>query len=335
MNWNHGFTYKNYGKIVDPNSWADRDMFNIPAGTVSKRSDDVRESASLTVLDFQPTGEQWIRIYMDISQDNDSYHVPLFTGIATTPSYDINGSVSSAKLECYSSLKPLEDVVLPRGWYARAYRKTSRILDELFAPTPAPVEYEEDLPVLEKHLISEDNESHLSMLDKLAEALDLTIRIGGDGRIRVEKTNYTPRAVFAPTDFDIIEPQYSKKNDWYECPNVVMVISDELMAIARDDNEDSSLSVQNRGREIWYVEDNVDPNKDETLAEYAKRILGKKQMAVETLSYKRRFIPDLQIGDCIRMRYPDFAGIYRIVSQQYDMDGSVSEEVARLYEQTR
>lgn len=335
MDWNKGFTYKLYGRIVDPSSWADKEQFNIPEGTISKTDSEIRESANITVLDFNPVGEQWIRVYMDISQNDDSYHVPLFTGIATSPSFDVDGIVSRTKMECYSALKPLEDIVLPRGWYARAYRETDRILKELFESTPAPVEYAEDLPTLERHLVSEDNESCLSMLDKMVEALDLTVRISGDGRIRIARTDYEPQATFTPTDFDIIEPQLTIKNDWYECPNVVMAIDDELMAIARDDNEDSSLSVQNRGREIWYVEDGVDLGEDESLAEYARRTLQKKQMAVETLSYKRRFVPDLQIGDCVRIRYPQFAGIYRIMTQRFDMDGSVSEEVARLYEQNR
>lgn len=333
MKWNNGFTYKIYGKVIDPNSWADRAKFDITDGIISKTNKELRESANISVVNYRAVGEVWIRIYMDISQDSESYHVPLFTGIATSPSQEVNGKVTTTKMECYSALKPLEDIVLTRGWYASAYRKTSRILDELFQYTPAPVEYADDLPMLQKHLISEDNESCLSMLDKLVEALGLSVRMSGDGSIRVEKLDYTPRAVFSPTDFDIIEPQLTVKNDWYECPNVVMAISDELTAIAKDNNDDSSLSIPNRGREIWYVEDNVDLGKDETLAEYARRVLQKKQMAVETLSYRRRFVPDLQIGDCIRIRYPQFAGIYRIATQRFDMDGSVNEEVERLYEQ--
>lgn len=330
MNWNQGFTFKIYGRVVDENSFGDKDQFDIVSGDIAKTDTELRESANITVQNYVPNGEQWIRIYMDCSQDSDRYHVPIFTGLATSPSRDIDGTVQETKMECYSVLKPLEDVLLPRGWYARAYREPNRILDELFEPIKAPVSYDSDLHVLESHILAEDGETNLSMLDKLLESLNLTLRIDGYGNVAVRATQNIPVATFTPNGFDIIEPQLTYKNDWYGCPNVYMAIDDELMAIARDDDENSPLSTVNRHREIWAEDDGVDLADNETLAEYARRMLKKAQMHVETLSYKRRYVPNIEIGDTIRLRYPEFAGIYRVISQKYDMSGSVSEEVAKL-----
>ena len=328
MDWSKGFTYKIYARIVDSASWTDREYINVLDGDIAKTDSDLRESATITVRDY--IGEQWIRVYMDCEQNGDSYHAALFTGLATSPSKEIDGTVQTIKLQCYSVLKPLDDVLLPRGWYAQAYREPSRILDELLAPCFAPVEYGDDLHQLTQHLVAEENESNLTMLNKILRALNLTLRIDGSGKIKIDVSSTEPLATFTPNGYDIIEPQLTYRNDWYSCPNVLMAISEELMAIARDDAEDSPLSTINRGREIWLEDDSVDLADNETLAEYAKRRLREEQMTVESLEYKRRYIPDINVGDIVQLRYPDFAGIYKIMSQKYGMDGSVSEEVARL-----
>lgn len=330
MIWNKGFTYKIYGRAVDPASWADKETFSIVNGDISKQDNDLRESATIEVQDYDPDREMWIRVYMDISQNNDSYHVPIFTGLATSPSKDIDGNAVSTKMECYSVLKPLDDVLLPRGWYARAYREPNRILDELLEPCFAPVTYGEELHELTNHILAEDNESNLSMLDKVLEALNLVLKIDGHGRITITTPSTEPVATFTSGDFDIIEPKLSYSNDWFSCPNVVMAIDEELMAIARDDDENSPLSTVNRGREIWHVEDGVNLAENDTLAEYARRLLTKLQDVKETLSYTRAYVPDIGVGDVIRLRYNQFAGLYRITRQKFDMDGSVSEEVAKL-----
>lgn len=330
MNWASGYTYKIYGCEVDPKSWADRDRFNVKDGSVSKEADELRQAADITVQDYQPDREVWVRLYMDVEQSGDSTHQPLFTGLATSPSYDQDGVVQTTKMECYSVLKPCDDVLLMRGWYASAYRDPVKIFKELLEPCPAPVTYDEELPTLTSHLVAEDNESKLTMLDKVLKALGLQLRIAGDGSIHIGRPNTAPVVTFSPNGFDIIEPELSVKNDWYSCPNVVMAIDDDLMAIARDNDEDSPLSIENRGREIWLADDSVDLNDGESLAEYAKRILKEEQSVVETIEYKRAFIPDVEIGDTVRLRYEKFAGLYRVESQSFDLGGNVSEEVSKL-----
>lgn len=329
MNWASGYTYKIYGCEVEPKSWGDKGRFNVKSGSISKEATELRQAADVTVQDFQPDREIWIRLYMDVTQNGESEHVPLFTGLATSPSYDQNGVVQTTKMECYSVLKPCEDVLLMRGWYASAYRDPVRIFNELLAPCPAPITYDEELPTLTSHLVAEDNESNLSMIDKMLKALGLQLRIAGNGSIHIGRLNTEPVATFMPNGFDIIEPELTVENDWFSCPNVVMAIDDELMAIARDNDETSPLSIENRGREIWYADDSVDLNDGESLAEYAKRILKEEQTVVETLKYKRAFLPELEIGDTVRLRYEKFAGLYRITSQSFDLGGNVSEEVAR------
>lgn len=330
MNWAGGYTYKIYGCEVDPRSWADKVHFNVKDGSITKEAEELRQAADITVQDYHTDKEVWVRLYMDVEQNGESSHVPLFTGLATSPSFDQDGTVQTTKMECYSVLKPCDDVLLMRGWYASAFRDPVRIFKELLAPCPAPITYDEELPRLTSHLIAEDNESNLSMVDKMLKALGLKLRIAGDGSIHIGAPSTAPAATFAPNSFDIIEPELTVSNDWYSCPNVVMAIDDELMAIARDDSETSPLSTQNRGREIWLADDSVDLNDGESLAEYARRILKEEQSVVETIQYRRAYLPGIEIGDTVRLRYEKFAGIYRVESQSFDLGGNVTEEVSKL-----
>ena len=330
MRWDGDYSYKIYGCEIDVKSWGDKVHFGIVNCSVTKQADDLRYAADINVQDYSIDKEVWVRVYMDVSQNGNSEHVPVFTGLATSPSRNRNGDIENAKLECYSVLKPCADVLLMRGWYAPAYRSVKKIFNELLEPCPAPVTFDDDLPTLTTYMLAEDNESNLSMIDKILNALNLVMRVDGSGRIHIGRQSLDTAAVFSANGFDIIQPEVEISNDWYSCPNVYVAINEELTAIARDDKEDSPLSTVSRGREIWAMEDSIDLGEDETLAEYARRMLKEKQKVVETIKYKRAFLPDIEIGDTVKLRYKDLNGLYTIISQQYTLGENVTEEVARV-----
>ena len=136
-------------------------------------------------------------------------------------------------------------------------------------------------------------------------------------------------------DYDIIEPKIKVKNDWYSCPNVFRAIEDDLMAVARDDDENSPLSTVSRGREVWKEETNCDLNDGETVAEYAERRLREEQQVAVKLSYSRRYVPEVEPTDVVRLHYPAQNIDYKvmIVSQSIKLDhgSKVSEDVQKLW----
>ena len=82
MNWAGGYTYRIYGCEVDPTSWADKARFSVKDGSISKEESELRQAADVTVQDYHPDREVWMRLYMDIEQNGDSVHEPIFTGLA-------------------------------------------------------------------------------------------------------------------------------------------------------------------------------------------------------------------------------------------------------------
>ena len=335
MNWNLGFTSSCYMSEVNEASWLDRNGIEIISGSVKREATDLRDSAEVT-LTYYDGKERWVRIYMDTSQNGESGHVPLFTGLATSPGRDINGHLTTNRVSCYSVLKPCADVMLQRGWYAPTDITAGAILRGLLAYTPAPFRIDGEMPSLSQSVVAEDDETALTMVDKILKAVNSNgatwrLRLNGDGSIVIEQVSSKPVAIYSTNLADSIEPEITVERDWYSLPNVLRAVSDDLVAIARDDSIDSPLSVQNRGREIWAQEDNVDLNENESIGDYAIRRLKELQSIAETISYKRRFNPDIFVGDLVSLHYPEceIDGDYKVSTQNITLEhgAETTEEV--------
>lgn len=327
MDWTKGWEAKHYASIVDPTTWRDIDRFEITGGRISRANDELRESADIETTNY-PQGERWVRIWMDLRQNGASDHIAMFTGLATSPADDIDGNLISNTVECYSVLKPCQDVLLPRGWYAPR-GSGEAIIKDLLSVTPAPVEIEQNIPTLNQHIIAEEGETHLSMLNKVLLAMDWRIRITGDGIIHIKPQPMEVNAEFSQSA-DAIEPQFSKEHDWYGCPNVFRATSGDNTAVVVDES-DSLISVLSRGREVWAEDTNASLKNGETLYEYATRRLKEEQMVAMRVNYNRRYNPNVLVGDLIRLNYQQVKGTYFVLSQNIELghDSTTSEEVVR------
>ena len=322
MIWAEGFTGSYYLTIVDPKTWRDIRRMEIKGGSIERSEEDLLESADIDVTELPEGGEAWVRVWLDADQEGIT-HVPLFTGLTSAPSRDIDGLRNSYKMECYSVLKPIDDILTERGYYVPAEVKAPNVAAKLLRKGIAPVEVAEagELPQLTSAIVSEDGESNLTLARKVLEAIDWRIRIDGQGIIYVEPRTKTTAAIFNSTDNDVIELSLSDEYDWYSCPNVLRAISDDLISVARDDDPDSPLSTVSRGREIWAEESSVTLATNESLGAYAVRRLKELQSPARTISYKRRFDPEVNVGNIVRINCPEIGidGEFRVTSQSLEL----------------
>ena len=322
MIWAEGFTGSYYLTIVDPKTWRDIRRMEIKGGSIERSEEDLLESADIDVTELPEGGEAWVRVWLDADQEGIT-HVPLFTGLTSAPSRDIDGLRNSYKMECYSVLKPIDDILTERGYYVPAEVKAPNAAAKLLRKGIAPVEVAEagELPQLTSAIVSEDGESNLTLARKVLEAIGWRIRIDGQGIIYVEPRTKTTAAIFNSTDNDVIELSLSDEYDWYSCPNVLRAISDDLISVARDDDPDSPLSTVSRGREIWAEETSVTLATNESLGAYAVRRLKELQSPARTISYKRRFDPEVIVGNIVRINCPEIGidGEFRVTSQSLEL----------------
>lgn len=329
--WAQGYTSEYYATLVDPRTWRDTKRIEIKGGTINRERTGLQNSANINCERYPEGIEKWVRIYMDTRQGGSNEHVALFTGIATSPQKDMNGVVETGATECYSVLKAAADVNLLRGWYAPAGVSGATVIRDLLSVIPAPVEVAENAPQLSSSIIAEDNETRLTMTEKILEAIDWRIRVRGDGRIIVEPKPEEPVAVFDPLENDVIETEIKVKEDLFSAPNVFMAVSGDISAIARDDSIKSPLSTINRGREVWASDTSANLASNQTIEQYARAQLEKAQQVQKTVGYNRRFLPDVYPGDIVRLRYPKqhADGEFIVTSQSIELGhaAKTSEEV--------
>lgn len=332
MDWAKGFSASYYMALVDPVTWRDAERVEITGGSITRTETGLRQSADVDCTEFETDRERWVRIYLDAAQEGDVAHVPLFTGLTSVPERDIDGTRIRYPLICYSVLKPAEDVLLPRGWYAPAGFNGAAVIAELLSVTPAPIEVMENAPRLTQSILAEDGENRLTMANKVLDAINWRLRINGDGTITIGPPATEPAASFG-MDNDVIEPKLQRRADWFSCPNVFRAVSGGQIAVARDDDEDSMLSTVNRGREIWMEEADCELNSGEGLEQYAQRRLREEQAVAYTVHYTRRFDPAVLVGDMVRLHYPaqDLMALYTVTDQSIELGyGARTSEEVRL-----
>lgn len=334
MNWAKGYSASYYLSILDKETLRDIDRIELTGGSIKRSYSDLRESADVDCRGYDSKKEQYIRIWLDTKQEGESSHIPLFTGLATSPRHQYSGRVKSNTIECYSMLKIAQDVMLPRGWYAPTEANSGKMIKQLLEIVGSPVYISEGSPDLSQAIIAEQGENHLSMADKILDSINWRMRLDGYGAIYVEPINSEPKVMFSANELDMIESEIDISYDWYNAPNVLRCTLDDSYSVARDDDPKSALSTVNRGREVWYEDSDVTLNTNETLAEYAQRMLKEYQRTATEISYSRRYYPGIYPGDCIRLNYPaqQVSGIFLITDQDITLGYSAktSEEVIQV-----
>ncbi len=331
MEWNKGYTSRFAIYRVDARTWADAEELRFTGGSIDRRDDDLRESADLDMTEPPDGVECWVRIYLEARQNGVPERSALFTGLTSAPERQLNGSRESFKVECYSVLKPAEDILLEPGWYAPAGLEGAQLAEQLLSCGPAPVERSGGSPALREYLVAESGETRLSMAGKILAAIGWNLRIDGSGTIRIEPRPTEPGQVFDPEN-DVLELSVSDEQDWFGCPNCLRVVSGSVSATARDDDPASALSSVRRGREVWAFEGNVTLSDGESLGAYARRRLKELQSPARRIVYTRRYDPDVRPGDLIEVRYPGegIDGVFRVTSQSVTLghNGATKEEAA-------
>lgn len=328
MDWTRSKTTAYYGYRIDPATWRETERFQITGGKISRQEGGLRDSANVDCVAYPEGREDYIRIYMDVEQDGASEHIALFTGLTSAPSRKIEGTYETVTLQCYSVLKAAADVLLDRGFYVSANTNGGKALQDLLSVCPAPVEIVGAAPTLKNTIIAEGSETRLSMANKVLEAMDWRMLLKGDGTITITEKPSEEVAMFDPLENDILEPTLKIDFDWYSAPNVFRATQNNISAVAKDENINSPYSIPNRGREVWAEETSCKLNTGESIGEYAIRRLSELQNVARKVTYSRRFVDNVFVGDIVRLHYTEqgLDGLFTVKSQNINIGGGSETE---------
>ena len=333
MDWSKGFSSKYIVTTVDPDTWGDSGELEVLSGTIDRDSTtELLESASLEVMGA--IGEQLVRVYLIARQGGETVREALFTGLPTSPSRNITGQREENTLDCYSILKIADDILLPLGYYAAAGSNGGQLIERLLSDLPGKVTVMEGSPALTDNIVAGDSDSKLRMAREIADAIDWVIRIDGRGEVYVEPKSANVAAGFDSQIADAIEPQVMDARDLFGIPNVLRVTMNNSTATVRDDKVDSDYSTVGRGREIWKAETVSTLSDNESLGSYTMRRLKELQAPARTLTYNRRFNPDVVPGSLISITYPKqgLSGTFRVESQSITLGANAQTQETAIYE---
>ena len=338
INWGLGYSASYHATLVDPITmedigYGDEASFDITGGSISRTDTDLRQSADISTVDIELERESWIRVYMIATQGVEKQRIPIFTGLAITPSKNVNGRRTEISIQCYSVLKPLQDILLPKGWFVDTGVSCTNIIRQLTDPISNIVTIAPTDAMFDDYIIAENNETYLSMLDAVLTSMNWRIRIDGYGRVSIGPYANEPAQIFDGRSNDVLEPQVKIDNDWYGCPNVLRVTTnyDEYIEY---DYSDSIYSIPSRGRQVWAEESNCNLTNGESLEFYAKRRLKELQDFAVKVSYQRSYDPAVFPTDVVRINYPeyDISGVFYVTSQTVTLGygSATQEEVIQL-----
>ena len=305
--------------IVDPGTWKDvRKLTQVKNSSITRElSSDTLGSASFTVTEL--LGECYIRTYLVIKQNGITEKFPLGTHLVQTPSSSFNGRVHNFDLDAYTSLLELKEKQ-PAIGYSIRYQLVGvdkNILKNAYLLTRenvrAPVIETEDSKELENDFVSDPNESWLSFISDLIANAKYQFDVDELGKIGfikiVDIDQMIPRWTFNDNNSSILLPEITMNNDIYGIPNVVEVIYTNgrvhYEEVIENNDPNSPVSIQNRGRRIIYRE--VDPNLTGIptpiqIRDYAENLLKQLSSVEYTISYKHGYCP-VRVGDCVRLNY--------------------------------
>lgn len=299
---------------VDPNTWKDVKLLdNVKSCTISRDSQaETLGSASIDIT--ESVGECYIRVYLVAIQNGVTYKNPLGTFLVQTPSSSFDGKIRNVSMDTYTPLLELKENPPPIGY---SILKDENIMQHAYLITReharAPVIMTDCSTTLFSDFVANTNDTWLSFLTDLIANAKYTFGLDEMGRIlylpKQDTASLQPVWTYDDGNSSILYPDLTMDQDLYGVPNVVEVVysngNSHYYAKAVNEDENSPISVMNRGREILHRITNPDLLGDPTesqIKEYAEQTLRELSTLEYTISYKHGYCP-VRIGDCVRLDY--------------------------------
>lgn len=282
---------------------------------------------SATIDATKSVGEQYIRCYLKTIQNGITEKTAIGTVLCQTPKTSFDGLIKDISMDCYTPLIELKEKKPPLGY---TLRKGTNIMDTAYRliseNARAPVtkvehvyeqssdgKLEDKSPILYQDFVANTNDSWLSYIVDLIANANYELELTEHGNIlfnpKQDIESLQPVWTYNDDNSSILYPDISVKHDLYGIPNVVEIIyshgNDYKYAIAKNEDINSPISIQNRGREI--IHRVTDPNlagyvTENQIQDYANRVLKSLSTIEYTISYKHAYCP-VRVGNCVRLNY--------------------------------
>lgn len=291
------------------------------------------ESGSMTV-----TGDEfergYYRLVLNAEQGYNSERLEVATLLCESSKKAYSYGAVQHSVSCNSVLYPAYTELILDGTYLPARQDAAQFAAGLLRGCiKAPVEVHGAFALSETYWF----EFGIRVLEAVWELLEtggFVIHIDGHGTVHIKPKPTSPTLNLDGARITLLADSVASALDTSKVPNRYIAKSDEVMAVAINDDPESDVSTVNRGYYFDYLDEKPAPLVTETLQGYAKRKLEELSTDVSDVrSYKREFWPDVYPFDLVTgtLSRIGLDGDMRIVNQSIKCSGgvTVSEQAAR------
>lgn len=318
MDWTKSYSTTWRVFRVNRKTWADdQSLSKVDSVSITKTADgSLLESGSMEVTgDFE---SDYYRIVMTATQGGEVARVNVATLL-----FDLNGGqfdhdVNTRNVTGLSVLYPASVTAITIGQYASKGSDGAQYAADLLSTAiNAPV-------VVEGSFILNDNIVHelgSTVLDCAWSVLGagpdggFCIQVDGYGTVHIKPMPKQPSLIIDSTTKGFLLNNINFEADMSEIPNRYVVIDDNLITVAKNDDKDSIVSTVNRGYTVDIIDTSPTLVNSETYGQYAQRMLKKNSILKEEKSYTREYAPDVYPYSIIKASVNGLDGDMRVQSQ--------------------
>ena len=331
MDWTKSYTSSWRVFRVNRDTWADGDMLsNVESVNISRTADGrLLESGSLEV-----TGEfesDYYRIVMTAEQGGEMERVDVATLLFEVDGGNINFGRTASDVSGGSVLTPADTTSVITGEYAPAGVDGVQFAAQLLrSAINAPVETEGGF-TLNDHIVFELGESVIDAVWTVLDAGSYVIQIDGRGVVHIRPKPTEPDLILASSNMRLLSNGIDFKSAISEIPNRYVVIEDDLVTVATNDDPESIVSTVSRGYCVDVVDTSPTPVNGKTMQEYAHDRLKELSILREERTYVREYAPDVYLYSLVRGSINGLQGDMRVSSQSLECGNgiTVNEKAAR------
>lgn len=316
MDWAQSYSASWRVFRVNRDTWADGEKIdNVDTVQITRTADgNLLESGSLDITgDFEP---DYYRIVMTAEQGGEVKRVDVATLLFDTSGGEFNYGRTVQDAAGHSVLYPASVTTIVAGEYAPAGVNGAEYAAELLrGAINAPVQAEGSF-TLDDNVVHEIGSSVLAAVWNVLEAGDFVIQLDGRGVVHIRPKPTEPVRILGASETRMLANGISYTADISDVPNRYIVVMDDVMVMAANNDPRSSVSTVSRGYCVDKVEENPTTVNGETLNAYVERKLRDESVLQEERTYTREYDPDINLYSVIRASIDGLQGDFRVQSQQ-------------------
>jgi len=324
MDWSSSYTSTWRVFRVNPKTWADDErIIGVDSADVSRTADgNLLESGSLELTGSFETG--YYRIVMTAQQGGELARVDVATLLFQTTGGENDYGRTAYDVDGHSVLYPASTTSVTTGEYAPAGVDGAQYAAELLrAAINAPVEVEGSF-TLNDHIVHELGSCVLDAAWSVLDAGGFVIQIDGRGVVHIRPKPTEPALEINNVSIGLLGNKISFDSDISDVPNRYIVIEDDNITIAVNDDPNSIVSTVSRGYCVDFVDTSPTPVNGKTNDEYAHDRLKDLSVLKEDYAYEREYAPDVYLYSIIRASINGMQGDLRVMSQSIKCTNGIS-----------